>query len=33
MVLGKNDDYIDLLNEEDIMKPASNRSIENNVND
>ena len=28
MVLGKDDDYIDMLNEEDVMKPASNRSID-----
>jgi len=31
MILGKNEDYIDLLNEEDIMKPASNRSIDDNI--
>ena len=30
MVLGKNEDYVDVLNEEDVMKPASNRSIEDN---
>ena len=27
MIIGKDEDYQDLQNEEDVMKPASNRSV------